>query len=567
MEKIDTRANAVIVTERTTNWNAVDWRRARKVVRNLRRRIFKATREGNKRKVRALQRLLLRSYSNILLSVRRATQENKGKNTPGIDKLLVKTPEARGALVDVLAKFIPWKPLPTKRVYIKKKSGKLRPLSIPSIIDRCLQGIVKQALEPHWEAKFEGISYGFRPGRAAHDALEEIFVCARSTGIRPWILDADIKGCFDNINHDKILQLIGNFPARILISQWLKSGYIDNNVFQSSEAGVPQGGIISPLLANIALHGMESALGITIKTRKDGKEEKRGEYRVTRYADDFIILCQTRKAADLAKCLISKFLSDRGLRLSEEKTKIVHLEEGFDFLGWNIRRYQDKRCKRGVKLLTKPSKESVKKVKEQIREVIRKYRNGNIKALITKLNEVIRGWANYHKTAVSSEIFHNLDNWMWVVLSKVAKRRHPKKTKRWCKRKYFGRFNPSHPRNKWVFGDLESGIYVQKFAWFNIERHTKIKGLASPDDPFIQKYWEKRRRTLAQKRAERQINSKLRRNIMKRQEYKCSVCGDSLFNGEEYHLHHILPKCEGGGDELNNLTFVHLYCHQQLHHE
>lgn len=176
MEKIDTRGNAVIVTERTTDWNAVDWRRARKVVRNLRRRIFKATREGNSRKVRAL-RLLLRSYSNILLSVRRATQENKGKNTPGVDKLLVKTSEARGALVDVLAKFIPWKPLPTKRVYIKKKSGKLRPLGIPSIIDRCLQAMVKQALEPHWEAKFEGISYGFRPGRAAHDALEEIGRC------------------------------------------------------------------------------------------------------------------------------------------------------------------------------------------------------------------------------------------------------------------------------------------------------------------------------------------------------------------------------------------------------
>ncbi len=232
----------VNVTKRTTDWLHVNWRKAFRIVRNLRRRIFKASQNGNYRLVRRLQKLMMRSDSNILLAVRKVTQINRGKNTPGVDKLVIKTPEARGILVDELAKFIPWKPLPTKRIYIPKSNGKKRPLGIPIIIDRCLQAIVKNALEPDWEAKFEGISYGFRPGRSAHDAIERIYLNSRPSCQKRWIIDADIKGCFDNIDHNTLMNTIGNFPARKLIYQWLKSGYIFEGGFYQTNTGTPQGG-------------------------------------------------------------------------------------------------------------------------------------------------------------------------------------------------------------------------------------------------------------------------------------------------------------------------------------
>ena len=271
------------VTERTTQWHNVNWRDARRIVRNLRRRIFKATQESNWRKVRNLQRLMLRSYSNVLLSVRRATQENKGKKTAGVDKILVKTPQQRGKMVDDLTNNQDWKVKPVIRVYIPKSNGKKkRPLGIPTIRDRCLQAIVKNALEPCWEAQFEGTSYGFRPGRSPHDAIEKIYLSIRPNGKKKWVVDADIKGCFDNIDHKQLMNTIGNFQGRRLIREWLKAGYVDNNVFHNQEIGTPQGGIISPLLANIALHGMEAALGVKYKSNGESK----GKRILIRYADD-----------------------------------------------------------------------------------------------------------------------------------------------------------------------------------------------------------------------------------------------------------------------------------------
>lgn len=233
----------VNVTERTCDWNTVDWRKTNRIVSNLRQRIFRATQTAQLKKVRSLQRLLMRCYSNTVNSVRKVTQINKGKNTAGVDKLVIKTPKARGVLVEILRKLIPWKPYPTRRVYIPKSSGKQRPLGIPSIIDRCLQAIVKNALEPFWESKFEGSSYGFRPGRSPHDAIGKIYLIARPNKTKKWVLDADIKGCFDNIAHEPLLKVIGNFPARKLISLWLKAGYVDKGVFHETETGTPQGGV------------------------------------------------------------------------------------------------------------------------------------------------------------------------------------------------------------------------------------------------------------------------------------------------------------------------------------
>jgi len=266
-----------------TGWNAIDWRRSNQVVQNLRQRIFRATRENDLKKVRSLQKLMLRSWSNLVLGVRRATQQNQGKNTPGVDKVLVKTPTARGKLVATMIGQQVWRAKPVRRVYIPKANGKLRPLGIPTILDRCWQAVVKNALEPEWEARFEGSSYGFRPGRGCHDAMARIYQLAKGTSTRKWVVDADIKGAFDNIGHEPLLRAIGQFPARELIKQWLKAGYVELGNLHATDAGTPQGGVISPLLANIAFHGMEQTLGVAYAANGDLKSKSPA---LVRYADD-----------------------------------------------------------------------------------------------------------------------------------------------------------------------------------------------------------------------------------------------------------------------------------------
>ena len=255
-----------------TNWNTINWKKVNSTVRNLRQRIFRASVEGNKKKVRSLQRLLMKSFSNRALSVRQVTQVNFGKNTAGVDRLLVKTPKARGQLLDYLSLYEIWKAKPTRRIYIPKKNGKLRPLGIPTIRDRCCQAMVKNALEPYWEARFEATSYGFRPGRGCHDAIDKIFKIVTG-GKKKWVLDADISGAFDNIDHKYLMKTIGKFPAKELIKQWLKAGYIEDLQFSPTESGTPQGGVVSPLLCNIALHGMEEALDVKHVIRKNGKRQ------------------------------------------------------------------------------------------------------------------------------------------------------------------------------------------------------------------------------------------------------------------------------------------------------
>jgi RNA-directed DNA polymerase len=415
--------NSANVTERRTDWNAVDWKRANRQVRNLRQRIFRASQEGNLKKVRSLQRLMLKSYSNTLLSVRRVTQLNKGKETAGIDNITVKTPAARGELVDELMTFQPWRAQPAKRVYVPKSNGKWRPLGIPTILDRCLQTRAKNALEPFWEARFEGTSYGFRPGRGCHDALEKIHTVA-SHKKKVWILDADIAAAFDKINHEFLLKAIQGFPARELIKQWLKAGYVEYGKLCETETGTPQGSVISPLLANIALHGMEAALGI------DG-ETTHSQRAIVRYADDFCILCESKADAQAAHDELAGWLKTRGLMFSPEKTRIVHVADGFDFLGMTIKLFKTRKKKSGLVLLIRPSRKSVQKIREKLRDQWQALNGQSIGAVVSKLNPIIRGWANYHRKQVASKTFKGLDKWMFYREASYVTRMHPRKPRKW----------------------------------------------------------------------------------------------------------------------------------------
>ncbi|MBK4738079.1 group II intron reverse transcriptase/maturase [Noviherbaspirillum pedocola] len=542
-------------TEERTDWNATNWARAEQSVRNLRQRIFRASQQGDHRKAASLQKLMLRSHSNALVSVRRVTQVNAGKNTPGVDKVLVKTPEERARLVSLLGQYQPWRVKPARRVYIPKANGKMRPLGIPTMIDRAMQAVMKNALEPYWEAQFEISSYGFRPGRGCHDAIARIYNIARPNKRKKWVLDADIEGAFDNIGHEALLKALGPAPGRELIRQWLKAGYVEVGELHATEAGTPQGGVISPLLANIVFHGMEKALGVRYKTQG----ELVGPRALVRYADDFVVFCESESDAQAAKAEISAWFAERGLRLSPSKTRIVHLTDGFDFLGYNIRHYRaEKTSRSGWKLLIKPSRKSQEAIRKKLRDEWRSLKGHNVSQVLIRLNPIIRGWANYFRIGVSKHVFYTLDAFMFRRCVRYVKHRHPNKSFKWCREKYWGKLRRGRD-NHWVFGDKRTNAHLLMFGWTPIVRHVLIQGRASPDDPSLQEYWSERRKVKIADLPPRQ------RDLAKKQKGLCPVCRTPLVNGEELHEHHQVWRSRGGGNERENIRLLHLYCHQQIH--
>jgi RNA-directed DNA polymerase len=324
--------------------------------------------------------------------------------------------------------------------------------------------------------------------------------------------------------------------------------------FYDTPEGTPQGGIVSPLLANIALHGMENALGVTFA--RNGY--LRGNRAVVRYADDFVVFCESREDAERVIDILKDWLAQRGLTLSSEKTRIVQLTDGVDFLGFTIRQYPDRRTATGYKLLITPSAQSVRTLRERMRKEWRKMRGTTVLAILTHLNPIIRGWANYFRVGVASRIFHKLDRFMYDRAYRHVTRNHPNKTWKWRRNRYWGSLN-SRRNDRWVFGDKATGRYLLKFAWFPIERHQLVKGQASLDDARLNAYWAYRRQAQASTlplQAQR---------IARRQGYVCVVCKVGLFNGEELHLDHVRPKAQGGTNEDKNQRLVHLYCHHQIH--
>ena len=543
--------------KRWRDWRDIDWRQTTRAVKGLRQQIYRASQHGDHKKLRSLQRLMLKSRANAELSVRQVTQINLGRKTPGVDGRVALTPDERTELIKDLLQDQTWKTQPARRVYIPKAKGKTRPLGIPTIADRCRQAMVKNALEPEWEAKFEPLSYGFRPGRDCHDAIGRIYLLARPHTKKKWVVDADIKGAFDNISHEALLEALSGFPAKELIKQWLKAGVIDKGVFAKTEQGTPQGGVISPLLANIAFTGMEEAIGVVYQQMKD-YTQVRSTRAIIRYADDFVILTETREDAEDCLNRIKDWLKSRGLEISTEKTSIRHLKDGFDFLGFTIRQYAA-RITRKDKLLIKPSRKAVQEFKSRLKSEWLNLRGHNAERVWQHLNPILRGWGNYYRKVVSSDTFLHLDHFNYAQLKKWCKRTHPNKPFKWILQRYFFRGGPEG-KGGLVFGDNKTGFHLTQLQNLTIQRHVLIQHGASPDNPDQREYWKKRDKLKVEA-----LPTNRHKRLAHRQGRVCTECQDTLFNGEQLHVHHRIPKSEGGSDALSNLALIHTTCHQQIH--
>jgi RNA-directed DNA polymerase len=530
-------------------WSDIDWAATEAAVKRLQGRIYRAAAAGKGPQVKNLQKLLVRSTSAKRLAVRRVTQQNAGRNTPGVDGVVCRTPEGRTRLVTDLD-LRGHRPLPVRRVRIPKSDGGRRPLGIPTIRDRALQMLVKLALEPEWEPRFEANSYGFRPGRCTMDAIVALHATLAPAGASAWMLDADIAGCFDNIGHGPLLARLPVFTTTI--RRWLEAGALELGAWSATAAGTPQGGPLSPLLANIALDGME---------RLFAAEDARGRYvrpslrrgpdrgvSLVRYADDLVVTAPTRDIL-LTHVVpaLTGFLGERGLALSEAKTRIVHVDDGIDFLGFTVRRY------RGT-VLTRPQKAKVVRHLRAIGDYLRRHRQAGPSQVIGDLAPLIRGWTAYYRHGASKHAFHSADHHVHAKLWRWAKRRHPTKPAAWVRSRYFDR----------AWNLVDGKTKLARHDEVAIIRHAKVQGKRSPLDPDDQPYWEARRR----RRLEEAMRSRKRSVLLRRQDYRCAMCGVWFDPDEDMALidaHHDTPRHRGGTDGADNLKLAHRWCHQAHH--
>lgn len=539
----------------TAAWHSIDWAECHRNVRRLQARIVKATEEGRWNKVKALQWLLTHSLSGKAVAVKRVT-ENNGKNTPGVDGETWMTPEAKTAAVKSLRRR-GYQPQPLRRVYIPKSNGKLRPLGIPTMKDRAMQALHLLALDPVSEIKADRNSYGFRRARSAHDALEQCFsALGKPSKSAQWVLDADIKGCFDNIDHDWMLTHIP--MDRQMLRKWLKAGYVERASLFPTEMGTPQGGIISPTLANMVLDGLELRLTDRIRQRKsNGVVVYNPKINFIRYADDFVVTGDSAETLDRVKAVVVEFLTERGLQLSPEKTRIVHISEGFNFLGQNVRLYGDK-------VLIKPSKEALQRIYDKVRDIVQRNKAVEQRDLIRMLNPVIQGWVNYHRHAVSSVAFSKLDFLIWKLLWQWAVRRHRGKGRKWIKQRYWRTLGT----RTWTFAtDVSDGDSIRTVSLVyatdtRIRRHVKVQAEVNPYSPRWEGY-------LAERHALQGANSLNGRARLRRlwfaQDGLCPECGEPITRETGWQVHHVHRRADGGSEQRSNLRMLHPNCHRRLH--
>jgi len=556
-----TTAQAVgAVSREAAEWYAIDWQAINRHVRRLQVRIVQATKASRWGRVRALQRLLTHSYSGKVLAVRRVT-ENNGKKTPGVDQEIWDTPEKKTQAVHAL-KRRGYQSQPLRRVYIPKSDGKtMRPLGIPTMKDRAQQALYLLALAPVVETTADKNSYGFRQQRSCADAMEQCFKALRSANTQ-WILEGDIKSCFDKISHD---WLLAHVPMdRVILQKWLKSGYMEKHVLHDTTDGTPQGGIISPALANCALDGLERLLQERYPAGKRLKSlgGEKPCVNLVRYADDFVITSKSKELLEgEIKPLVEHFLQERGLELSPKKTVITHVEHGFDFLGQNVRRYPN------GKLLIKPSKKNVKTFLDGIRRTIKAAHGVSAADLIDQLNPKIRGWANYHRHVVSKRTFGGVDHSIFSSLWKWARRRHPNKSPRWFKPKYFAQ----RGNRDWsFFGETCDDEGQTNKVWLHyakstpIKRHVKVKGEANPYDPTYETYFEEREgaHMLDTFRGTRTL-----RYLWYEQRGLCTLCNTKITRITGWRLHDCVSRVRGGSAGATNRVLLHPECHDRVHRQ
>ncbi|MGH2412206.1 MAG: group II intron reverse transcriptase/maturase [Microcystaceae cyanobacterium] len=534
------------------NWHSIDWYKVHQIVRRLQARIVKATQEGRWGKVKALQHLLTHSFSAKALAVKQVT-ENHGKRTPGIDGETWECPQKKLKAVDLLRQR-GYQAQPLRRVYIAKSNGQKRPLGIATMKDRAMQTLYLLALDPIAEVTADKNSYGFRKSRATADAIEQCFIALSRKDSSQWILEGDIQSCFNEISHDWLLTYIPMDKA--MLRKWLKAGFMSKYALHPTEAGVPQGSSISPVIANMALDSLESRLRVHFPLA--GAKGRKTKVHLSRYADDFCITGYSKELLEQkVKPLVEQFLQERGLTLSLEKTRITHINDGFDFLGQNVRKYNGK-------LLIKPSKKNVQAFINKIREIIKVHKQISAGKLIEMLNPVIRGWANYHRHVVSKETFQRMDCAIFKCLWQWARRRHRHKGSRWIRRKYFR----SLGNQSWIFfgevtraGGETRNINLLMPGEVVIQRHTKIRGDANPYDPAWESYFDQR---LGLKWLQG-TNRKRLINLWKAQKGKCPICEQRITKETGWNVHHITYRVHGGTDNQSNLALLHPNCHRQVH--
>jgi RNA-directed DNA polymerase len=537
------------------DWHSIDWNKVQRTVRRLQARIVKAVEEGRWGKVKALVYLLTHSFAGRALAILRVIS-NSGAKTPGVDGVVWSTPEDKSNAFNSLRRH-GYRPQPLRRVYIPKSNGKRRPLGIPVMVDRAMQALDLLGLDPIAETKADGYSHAFRLERCCADALEQIHTLLSNPNSACWIMEGDIRACYDNLSHPWLMDRIP--MDKEVLRKWLKAGFLEKHAWFATTEGTPQGGIISPVLANWALDGLQQFLDERVG--RTARRKLWAKVHVVRYADDFIITGTSKVLLEYeVKPLVAQFLKERGLELSHEKTSITHIEAGFDFLGQTIRRY---RC---GKVILKPSKRSVKTFLAKIRETLDNSGGMTAGDLIRRLNQQLVGWTMYHRHASSKATFTYVDARIFRMLWSWCRRRHRGKSAGWIRKKYFR----SEEHRQWVFSGMfrdSKGrrwpVTLMSAARVRILRYTKIRSQVNPYDPDWELYLEERyawklRRTLGGR-------SRLA-YLWQEQEGRCVVCGRPLrIEEEDCNIHHRIWRSHGGGNTYDNLELLHVNCHRQFH--